>query len=152
MVFLGEKTFKKLMFFKKTLQKLIFSAKKRQKWALKLVYFCVIWAFFAISDCVTDCVMCTPSLGSFIMSKIGRITLATFLNPSFPYESAEKIKKKFFFESWEVPHSTFLKISNFRRFWAFFGPNLAFLWPLRPSEGFLTLFLGYFDILDARNT
>ena len=37
-------------------------------------------------------------------------------------------------ESWEVPHSTSLKISIFRPFWAYLGQNLTFLGPLRPSE------------------
>ena len=59
---------------------------------------------------------CTCTLGSFIMSKICGIALATLANPSFSHELAEKIKKKIFFGSWDVPHSIFWKISTFGPF------------------------------------
>ena len=71
--------------------------------------------------------------GPFIMSKIGWIALATFLNPLFPHESAEKIKIIKIFESWEVPHSTSLKMSIFRPLLTYLGQNLTILGPLRPS-------------------
>ena len=69
--------------------------------------------------------------GPFIMSKIGWIALATFLNPLFPHESAEKIKIIKFFESWEVAHSTSLKMSIFRPLLTHLGQNLTILGPLR---------------------
>ena len=83
-------------------------------------------------------------LGSFIMSKICGIALATPANPSFSHELAEKIKNNFFFGSWDVPHSIFLKISIFRPFWAHLGQNLTFLGSLRPSEGVFDVISGLF--------
>ena len=85
------------------------------------------------------------------MSKIGRITLATEETPSFSHESKEKIIFNFFFESWKVPHSSFLKISSFRPVWTFFGPNLTFLGPFRPSEGVFNGISGLFGHFGCSN-
>ena len=52
------KTHQKLIYFLKSFKNQSFEPQNVEKLALKLVFFCVIWAFFRIFSCVIGCVMC----------------------------------------------------------------------------------------------